>query len=263
MSIWKRIWWYLKQDFHLSFAAWERPDMMGSAVAAATALAVALLGLIGVKVSLDPNVHSYWLWGTGTWLFALLIIITPFRIWLRERLEVEKHLKAAEPKVSISTPLQRTDPKEVKGKCFRTWSLKIENISTTALTGCVLKQTHLVNARGADSDSNGLHFKLSTEKPVAIANFTYHESFELNPKTSKTLDIACLNEWTVDDPNCRVWMYYAPREAARAEIKAGLPFDKFPHRLTVEFSAAQLVVPVTVTVDLILHNGMLKMERVQ
>lgn len=40
----------------------------------------------------------------------------------------------------------------------------------------------------------------------------------------------------------------------------GLPFDKFPHRLTIEVSAAELVEPMEATYELSIVSGLLRME---
>jgi hypothetical protein len=82
---------------------------------------------------------------------------------------------------------------------------------------------------------------------------SFRQCFDLHPHTSTLVDISHFNERKAAFEF--VWMHYAADTS-----RSGLPPGKFPHRLTIEVSADNLVYPMTQEYVLRLIDGMLKLD---
>jgi hypothetical protein len=56
-------------------------------------------------------------------------------------------------------------------------------------------------------------------------------------------------------------MLYAVPGAEKSAVRAGLPVDKFPHRLTLQVSAENLLHPIEASFSLTVAEGTLRMTR--
>jgi hypothetical protein len=237
----------------------ECPHESGHSITIAT-FGLALISVTGIKLTINPQLGYFWQWTLGLWFLVLFVIVTPFRVWLAEKITVEAYEDAARPKISISDPIEIVNPKGAEGKAFRTWRLTITNVSTAVVKNCYAKKKSFINSRGQESDSLGLRFKFSTDNPRELQNYNYRQACDLNPNDREYVDIACMDER--DGPTPNVFMLYAIPGGGSGFAKNAISQEVFPHRLVVEVSAENCVRPVEVTYDLYIKDGLLRMERV-
>jgi hypothetical protein len=146
--------------------------------------------------------------------------------------KVEALEEAAKPRLRISAPIAVVEPKGQTGKAFRTYRLRIENISTSVVRSCYAKQTSFININGHESDSIGMHFKKSTEQPYELINYSHQQSFDIPPLGHEIIDIVSIDETT---PNNNVIMLYATQGHGSAHVRNSIPQRFFPHDLTIQF----------------------------
>ena len=100
MSNWED---YAKNVLRDSFALWERGEHV--AMFAGVVLGSLLLGVIlvfGITIQFTPEAG---LWASGlllSWLIILVFVVSPYRIWRRERKKVEEYEDAARPKINVN-----------------------------------------------------------------------------------------------------------------------------------------------------------------
>ena len=255
----KRVAKYVYEILKMSVDVWERSEIAGTLIAAVGALVVALLGAWGISIKLAFDAGHYWQWALGLWFVVLFVFVTPFRLWHAEKTKLEAFEEAARPKVEISDPIEITDPKGAHGKAFRTWRLKLTNVSMVVVKNCYAKQKSFINKRGDESANVGIRFKMSTDQPKYLASYEYRQSFDLAPGAHEYVDIACMNE--IDGAIPMVFMLYAIPGAGEGVVKNAIPQEFFPHRLIVEVCAEDIVKPIERNYVLHISNaGLLKMD---
>lgn len=251
---------YIREILRMSIDVWGRSQIAGTLIAAIATFALALIGVAGIKLTIDPQLGYFWEWTLGLWFLVLFVIVTPFRVWLAEKIKVEAFEDAARPRISISDPIEVVEPKGAEGKAFRTWRLKITNVSTAVVKNCYAKKKSFIDNRRQESDSPGLRFKFSTDNPRELQNYNYKQACDLNPNDHEYVDIACMDER--GDPTPKVFMLYAIPGGGSGFAKNAISQEVFPHRLVVEVSAENCAKPVEVIYDLSIKDGLLRMERV-
>jgi hypothetical protein len=152
--------------------AFERHEVMRTLVLALVSLGIAYLTALGIHAQL-PNIGDVWHWAAGLWVVLLFIFIAPFRLWSDAQDKLEVYEETAKPKLEISDPIESVEPKGTVGKAFRTWRLKITNISTVMVKGCYAKKKSFINKNGHQSDIIGIRFKMSTDHPKNLQTYIY------------------------------------------------------------------------------------------
>lgn len=251
---------YIREILRMSVDVWGRARIAGTLITALATFALVLISVGGIKLTINPQLGEFWQWTLGLWFLILLFIVTPFWVWRAERIKVETYEDAARPKVLVSDPIEIVDPKGAEGKAFRTWRIKITNVSTAVVKNCYATKKSLINNKGQESDSLGLRFKFSTDNPKELQNYNYKQACDLNPGGHEYVDIACMNER--DGPRPKVFMLYAIPGGGSGFARNAISQEVFPHRLVVEVSAENCAKPVVVTYDLSVRDGLLRMKRV-
>jgi len=163
-----------------------------------------------------------------------------------------------EPKLIISDPIESIEPKGSKSKAEREWLLKITNNSSAVITNCYVKQKNLVNRNGQESDANGMRFKLNTDRPTNIQSYEHKQSFNIPPRGEEIVSIAGLHE---TDDNANVIMLYAPHGKAGEGIRNAIPKKFFPHTLTIQVCADNVLIPEERIYKIHIKDGFLKMDK--
>lgn len=190
-------------------------------------------------------------------IFLLLFVYSPYRVWVEQRDKVERFERDAVPKVVV-THYEHTEPKGAQGIAFRTWRVRIKNISTTPVRNCTVTKKSLINKLSHQSSILGISFKLTTDQPRRLQQFPYQQSFDLRPGTERDVDIAAKDEWDTVDP--RVFMLYAIPGGSDAQIANSIADRAFPHTLIIEISADNIMKPEQRTYELSIDAGRLRMK---
>jgi len=194
------------------------------------------------------------------WLVNFLA--APYKIFIEQKSKLNEYEEAMVPKLEISEPVDVVEPKSATGKAFRTWRIIVTNNSATTIKRCCVKKKGLINKSGYLSEIPGLTFKLTTDQPKLLSDYEYQKEFDLLPKNSESIDIACLDE-NDTSTNARVWMLYAIPNANKSAVRAGLPLNEFPHILTIEISAENVFEPMGISYKLDINDsGLLRMDRI-
>ena len=88
-------------DLRASVEFWHRGEAMGALLGAVIALAITVIGLRGVRVEFNQNNGQFWQVAIGAYLFVLLSIVTPFRMWRDQRLAIDKLTYRLTPKLAF------------------------------------------------------------------------------------------------------------------------------------------------------------------
>jgi hypothetical protein len=81
-------WEYIRENLALSFASWAQGQKVGTLLGLLFGVAIGAAGLAGVAL-IEPTVQRYWPVALAIFFFAMVLIITPFRLWRRERVRAE------------------------------------------------------------------------------------------------------------------------------------------------------------------------------
>ena len=245
-----------------SLHAFERAELMRTVVLALVALAIAYLGALGVHATF-PGLGEMWEWVLGLWVVLLFIVIAPYHLWLDVQTKLEVHEEAARPKIVVSDPILTIEPKGAAegDEVGREYRLRISNHSTALIENCYVKQASLVNKNGHESDVLGIHFKINTDQPHIIQSYEHRQSFDLPPGGHEIVSICGT---TKSLPGVNVIMLYAIHGVGGQGIRNAIPRNFFPHILTAQVCADNLVHPVEIKYRLFFDDaGVFRMERLQ
>ena len=239
--------------------AFERRDLMHTIILSLVALAVAYLSALGIAVATPHG--EVWQWTTGLWIVFQFVFIAPFLLWVEQTKKVEKYEADAIPKLTVSEPIETVEPKGTIGKAFRTWRLKITNISSVTVKGCYAKKKSFINKDGHQSDIIGIRFKWGGDHPARLFDFSYTQSFDIPPGAHEYVDIACMDETADKSPT--VYMLYAISGGGCASIRNAISTVVFPHKLILEVCAENLNVPIEAIYKLYINDtGLFRMDLV-
>lgn len=255
-----RIGAYMGAIMSISLKFWEHGDIMGNVANALTVLAVATFTILGLVPDINPDIKHKLEVISGLWFVVLIVFVAPYRLWVLQKEKVKAFEEAARPKLTVSDPFDTVEPKGATGKAIREWRLKVTNESTSVIKNCYLKMKSFVNVSGHESDSIGIHFKLSTDQPLVIQSYEHRQTFDIPPGGHEIISIIGLNE---NQNMAMVIMLYAMHGAGGGAIRNGIPRNLFPHILVIQVCAENIVNPIEVTYKLhINHDGVLRMDRI-
>lgn len=84
------VWEYAKQNLHRSFLSWERRERVRVLLGFAIAAMVAALPVWGLKAAINPSSNELAAIGFVAWFLALVLVVTPYRMWKEQRQELVK-----------------------------------------------------------------------------------------------------------------------------------------------------------------------------
>lgn len=250
-----RILKYIWEDLRRSFAVWEKSEAMTALVSLAITAAVGYIASAAAVVQWKLTVLQQVGIGLSTWFALLFIFVTPFRMWSAEKSKAEAFEEEQKPKVRIAGINILTHPKESDLPALRTIGLEVENISTSPVTRCQLREEALINRHGQRSLQRR-PFRMREESGGDITQVDFERFFDLHGiGSTQTIDIVRLDE---RNPNNMVEFCYATRHDA-------LPLQNvirgfFPHTLTVRVTAENMTHPVECTCRITVNDGILGLE---
>jgi len=93
---------YIAENLRLSFAAWGEAHRVGSVIAAIVSLIVAILALMGANAKIQPDTFQGIAILAGAWFIALVVIVTPYRMWALEHAAIIKLTRQFQPQLSFT-----------------------------------------------------------------------------------------------------------------------------------------------------------------
>ena len=92
---------YVKENLSLSFASWSQGQKVSSLIGVLVAAVIVALGWIGLTIA-QPDVQKYWPVALVTFFLVLVLVVTPFRMWQRERRRAEGAELKLNPKLKVT-----------------------------------------------------------------------------------------------------------------------------------------------------------------
>ena len=93
---------YASEVWRDGFATWERGERL--TVFAGVVLGSLLLGILlalGVAITIKPVAGLWVSAGLLAWLILLVLVVSPYRVWARERKKTEALEEAAKKKINV------------------------------------------------------------------------------------------------------------------------------------------------------------------
>lgn len=249
---------YYMAIFRQSFTLWGRAERLINFLRVVIG-AILLVFFLAVGIGIVFKQEATWWVGGALFLGFLYLILfeSQYRIWKRDKESIEKFSADRLPKLRIGGPSASTQPKGAAGKAVRIFGVKVENISTSVLRNCCVREAEFVNRFGQNSGMKR-YFRMNQERYADEDAHTYQKKFDLQGNgASEIIDICMLDETA---GNGIVKMLYA--ESPENRSPSLIDRKAFPHTLTISAIADDMAVPEKLTCKInISSNGYLTMRK--
>lgn len=208
---------YIWENFKLSIDVWERAEMWWTFLSLFVAALIAVAGIAGINYAVSPDLPrngAVWL---GAWLLVLILVVTPVRMWFRERALVNKVLAEATPVLALQfDPLAISGcrKKETDGKRWMT-SVRVLVTANRRSTNCMGRMLKVYKW------DNGKWGPSQLEESVAMnwANFG-PAPLTIDPSAQQFLEVV----YVIHSDNTVEFAGFNPPRSARAMFNSNDPF---------------------------------------